>query len=116
MLTVAPMELLPSVTSGVFSTEMAPTKSEPTVLKSTERPPVAVEIRRPSYSVSLKSPPKPRTVIPCGFAARTGALDRDAGQALQRSRNVGIGEFADVFGGDDIDNAGSIALGIEVAL
>ena len=66
MFTVAPIELLDSVTSGVFITVSEPTKSAPTVLKSTERPPAAVEIRRPSYSVSLKSPPKPRTVMPSG--------------------------------------------------
>src|SRR4051812_16100388 len=66
MFTVAPIELLESVTSGVFKTLRDPTKSAPTVLKSTERPPAAVEIRRPSYSVSLKSPPKPRTVMPSG--------------------------------------------------
>ena len=65
-MTVAPMELEDRVTSGVFITANAPTKSAPTVLKSTERPPAAVEMRRPSYRVSLKSPPKPRTVMPVG--------------------------------------------------
>src|SRR6188508_1351536 len=64
--TVAPIELLESVTSGVFITVSEPTKSAPTVVKSTDRLPVAVEMRRPSYSVSLKSPPKPRTVMPSG--------------------------------------------------
>ena len=68
MLTVAPIELLDSVMSGVFMTCSAPTKSAPTVLKSDRAPAGCrrVEIRRPSYSVSLKSPPKPRTVMPVG--------------------------------------------------
>ena len=116
MFTVAPIELLDSVTSGVFITVSEPTKSAPTVLKSTERPPAAVEMRRPSYSVSLKSPPKPRTVMPVGLAARAGALDRHARDALQRRRDVGVRKFADVLGGDHVDHAGRLALQIEVSL
>lgn len=61
---VAPIEFAATVTSGVLYTVSAPMKSEPTVLKSIDRPPVAVARRRPSTRVSLKSPPKPRIVTP----------------------------------------------------
>src|SRR4030095_15974860 len=50
MFTVAPIELAPRETSGVLSTVSEPTKSEPTVLKSTERPPAAGELRRPAHN------------------------------------------------------------------
>jgi hypothetical protein len=115
MLTVAPIELDASDTSGVFMTLSWPMKSTPTVEKSIWRPPVAVEMRRPSYSVVLKSPPKPRTVMPVG-SPRTRTLDRHARQALQRRRDVRVGEFTDIFRGDDVDDARRGTLDVEVAL
>ncbi|MCY1172749.1 hypothetical protein D9M73_128920 [compost metagenome] len=51
-----------------------------------------------------------------GFAACARTLDRHARQALQRGRDVRIGEFADVFGRDGVDHASGRTLDVEVAL
>src|SRR5690606_7168251 len=43
-------------------------------------------------------------------AFAVAALDRDAGDALQRFGQVGIGELADVLGADRVDDTGGVAL------
>ncbi len=50
------------------------------------------------------------------LATGTGPLDRDAGQALERGRDVGIGKLTNVFGGDRVNDAGRGSLDVEVAL
>ena len=50
------------------------------------------------------------------LTACTGPLDRDAGQALERCRDVRIGKFANVFRRDRVDDTGRGALDVEVAL
>src|SRR5690606_37715291 len=43
-------------------------------------------------------------------AFTVAALDRDAGDALQRLGQVGVGELADVLGADGVDDAAGVAL------
>lgn len=50
------------------------------------------------------------------FAACAVALDRHAGQALQRGRDVRVREFADVFRRNGIHDPDRIALDVQVAL
>jgi hypothetical protein len=56
----------------------------------------------------LKSGPTPRTVTLA--PSPLVAVDRHAGNALQRFGQVGVGEFADVFGHDAVDDTVRIAL------
>src|SRR5579859_2876277 len=65
MLTVAPIDPLDRLASGVFKTSTWPTKSDPTDPKSKPRVvlPIAVGTWRPSNRVSLNCGPNPRTVI-----------------------------------------------------
>src|SRR5690606_3184078 len=41
------------------------------------------------------------------------AIDRHAGDALERFREVGVGELADVFGGNAVDDTRRIALEVD---
>jgi hypothetical protein len=43
-------------------------------------------------------------------------VDRYAGDALQRLGQIGVGELADIFGADGIDDADGIALGVDRVL
>jgi hypothetical protein len=58
----------------------------------------------------LKSGPTPRTVI---SGLRRSAVDRHAGDALQRFGQVGVGEFTDVFGHDAVHDTVGIAFQVQ---
>src|SRR3546814_4588662 len=66
-------------------------------------------IRRPPRSTRTDTL-FPYTTLFRSFAVL--AVDRDAGDALQRFGEVGVGEFADILGRDGIDDALRIALDI----
>src|SRR5690606_191035 len=49
-------------------------------------------------------------------AFAVAALDRDAGDALQRLGEVGVGELADVLGADRVDDTAGVALDVHRVL
>src|SRR5690606_13537567 len=49
-------------------------------------------------------------------AFAVAALDRDAGDALQRLGKVGVRELADVLGADRVDDTGGVALDVHRVL
>ena len=71
-------------------------------------------ICRPLRVTRLNWPPKPRAVTSEPFAVH--AIDRDARDALERFRQVRIGELADVLGDDRVDDALTVAADVARAL
>jgi len=60
-------------------------------------------ICRPLTNTVLNSGPNPRNRDEFAFTART--VNGNAGDALERLRQIGVGQLADIFGRDGIDDS-----------